>query len=160
MRTNPAVPLLTLASLVFSAATLGAQSPSNRGSAPVPGPQAVPRSDWDRDGDRDRGRYDDRTRYDDRYRRPAPIFRFDLAFRAGFTDGYEAGYDDARRRHRFDPFGEGRYRSANRGYDRRYGPKDVWRERYRSGFRRGYEDGFDDVYRRMRYNDRPYWWPF
>ena len=142
MRINPAIPLLTVATLALSAATLGAQSPSNRGSASVRGPQ------------------DDRGRYDDRYRRPASIFRVDPAFRIGFSDGYEAGYHDARRRHRFDPFGEGRYRSATRGYDRRYGPREVWRDRYRVGFRRGYEDGFDAAYRRMRYHDRPYWRPF
>jgi hypothetical protein len=160
MRINPAVPLLTITTLALSATTLGAQAPRDRGPAPAPSTQAVPRGD--RDGDRgrydERGRNDERRRYDERDRRGAPFFRVDVAFRTGFTDGYDAGFTDARRRHRFDPFDEGRYRSANRGYDRRYGSKDVWRVRYRDGFRRGYEDAFDDVYRQLRHNDRPWWW--
>lgn len=140
---SAAVPLLTLAALVVSATTLVAQSrdPRDRRTAQ---PQAVPRGDQDRNG---RGRYDDR--YDERYRRPTQ--RMDLAFGTGLNDGYEEGYEDGEKRHRFEPTREGRYKSANRGYDRRYGPKELWQARYRDGFRRGYEDGFDDA---RRYNSR------
>ena len=143
-------------------ASLSAQAPRNPQAVPrtqaPPRAQAPPRDTRDRDG-----RYDDRNgngrddRYDDRSRYGAPNFRYDPAFRTGLSDGYDAGYEDSQRRHRFDPYGEGRYKSANRGYDKRYGSKDLWRSRYRDGFQRGYEDGFDAAGRYTRSNDRPWW---
>lgn len=87
--------------------------------------------------------------------------RTDLAFRSGFTDGYEAGLKDARDRRRFDPIGEGRYRDGDRGYNRNYGSRDFYKIRYREGFREGYEHGYDDGFRYGRnYNGRPSWWPW
>ena len=162
MRAISVVPLLTLAAVLLTATTLGAQARPDRR---VP-PQAVPRGEGDRYG---RGGYDDRN--DERYRRGSQ--RMDLAFGTGLNDGYEEGYEDGEKRHRFEPTREGRYRSANRGYDRRYGSKEQWQARYRDGFRRGYEDGFNDA-RRYNYRtgdrpngwlsrtpDRPWsWWPF
>lgn len=70
--------------------------------------------------------------------------RFDRGFDTGVNDGYEAGLNDARRAHRYDPVSEGRYRSADRGYERWYGPKDAYRNSYRTGFRQGYERGYQD----------------
>ncbi len=87
--------------------------------------------------------------------------RTDFAFRTGFTDGYEAGLRDARRRDRFDPIGEGRYRSGDHGYNRNYGSRDFYRLRYREAFREGYEYGFNDGLRYDRqYSGRPSWWPW
>lgn len=71
--------------------------------------------------------------------------RFDPAARQGFDDGYAAGLDDGRDRRRFDPIAESRYRSGDRGYERGYGSRDLYKANYREGFRRGYEDGFQDA---------------
>jgi hypothetical protein len=148
MRAITAVPLLTLAGLALIVSPVGAQAPRDRG----PAPQAVPRGEWDRYG---------RDRDDDRYERYPRSYRLDLAFGTGLNDGYEAGFEDGRRRHRFEPTREGRYRSANRGYDRRYGPRELWQARYRDGFRRGYDDGYNDGRRYYyRTHGRPGWWPF
>lgn len=73
--------------------------------------------------------------------------RFDAAVRQGRSDGYEAGLDDARDGRRFDPIGERRYRSADRGYDRSYGNREFYKTNYRSGFRSGYEEGYRDATR-------------
>ncbi len=95
--------------------------------------------------------------------------RTDLAFRTGFTDGYEAGLRDGRDRDRFDPIGEGRYRSGDHGYNRNYGSRDFYRVRFREGFLEGYEHGFNDGWRYdARYDGRdgarttmrPGWWPW
>jgi hypothetical protein len=72
------------------------------------------------------------------------VFRDDPARHLGFTDGYEAGFDDGRDGRRFDPVAERRYRSGDRGYEREYGPRDLWAVRYRDGFRDGYERGYND----------------
>jgi hypothetical protein len=91
---------------------------------------------------------------DGRYGYPAPArgaiapgarrggYAYDPAFDQGYTDGYEAGLKDARDRRAFDPISEGRYRDGDRGYERSYGSKDVYKANYRSAFRRGYEDGY------------------
>jgi len=73
--------------------------------------------------------------------------RYDPAFQTGATDGYEAGLKDAQSRRRFDPISEGRYRSADRGYKRAYGSKDLYKAHYREGFRAGYEEGYRDAAR-------------
>ena len=75
----------------------------------------------------------------------------DAAYQTGFTDGYEAGLDDGRDRRRFDPVGEGRYRSGDRGYNGNYGSRDAYKYRYREAFRDGYEDGYTDG---QRYDSR------
>jgi hypothetical protein len=70
--------------------------------------------------------------------------RIDVARQQGYSDGYEAGLDDGRDNRRFDPVGERRYRSADRGYERHYGDKDYYKANYRTGFRSGYEAGYRD----------------
>ncbi len=70
--------------------------------------------------------------------------RGDLAFDYGYNDGYEEGLNDGRKRHRNDPLAESRYRSANHGYDRYYGPVESYRLSYRAAFTQGYERGFTD----------------
>jgi hypothetical protein len=66
----------------------------------------------------------------------------DPAFRNGYADGYTAGLNDGRRRHRDAPFASGRFRSADHNYRREYGPRDAYRFNYRDGFREGYERGY------------------
>lgn len=68
----------------------------------------------------------------------------DPAFQNGYADGYQAGFDDARARRRADPVGHRRYRSGDRGYDRRWGPRDDYARRYRDGFIQGYRAGYAD----------------
>lgn len=119
------------------------------------------------------GRYDDRYGSNGRYGGPPPWangrgrggYQYtDIAFRNGFTDGYDEGVKDAERRDRFNPTDEGRYRSADHGYNNRYGSRDAYRQRYREGFREGYERGFEDGRRydsrNNRYDGRPWWWPW
>ena len=66
-------------------------------------------------------------------------------FEQGFRDGRSLGWNDCDDEKRFDPTRHGRYRSADRGYERRYGDKDDYRETYRDGFRAGYAEGYRGV---------------
>jgi hypothetical protein len=82
-------------------------------------------------------------------RRPGPAWHngragapFDVAHQQGHSDGYEAGFDDARDRRRFEPVAERRYRAADRGYNKTYGPRDRYAVNYRTGFLVGYESGY------------------
>jgi len=88
----------------------------------------------------DRGGYGPVTRGPGRV-----VGRVDVAVQQGYSDGYEAGVNDARGRRQFDPIGERRYRSADRGYNRSYGPKEAYKANYRSGFVNGYEEGYRTV---------------
>jgi hypothetical protein len=86
------------------------------------------------------------------------------AFARGFDDGYREGLDDARDGDRYDPVREGRYRRGDRGYDRRYGPREFYKRDYREGFLAGYDRAFRQVasyYRRPGHGPRPAypsWW--
>jgi hypothetical protein len=82
-----------------------------------------------------------------RYGAPGLGQRADLALDYGFADGFSAGVEDARRQRDYDPFGEGRYRSADRGYERWYGLREAYRVNYRNAFRRGYDEGYREVLR-------------
>jgi hypothetical protein len=73
----------------------------------------------------------------------------DVAYERGFEDGYDRGRRAARSNDRFDPRRERWYRSADRGYNRRYGSENRYRQSYRDAFVRGYEQG----YREGRYRD-------
>jgi len=83
----------------------------------------------------------------------------DQALERGYNDGYEAGLKDGRRGDRPDPIGEGRYRSADRGYNRSYGTREAYKNRYRTAFRQGYEQGYADA-RRYDRRDRSGWGVF
>ena len=85
----------------------------------------------------DQGRYDsrrdDRDRYDNRYpgryeqRYPYGNSRngaMTVPYQNGYRDGLEKGREDAGDRDSFDPVRHSRYRSADHGYNSRYGPKD------------------------------------
>lgn len=78
------------------------------------------------------------------------------ALQAGYEDGYREGVEDGRDGDRYDPIGQKQYRRAKRGYDRRYGPEDHYRQRYRDGFRQGYDRG----YREGSYASRRYYRPW
>jgi hypothetical protein len=65
----------------------------------------------------------------------------------GWRDGYEQGRSDGRDRDRYDPVRASRYRSGDRGYDRRDGTLSDYKREYRAAFQRGYDRG----YRESRY---------
>src|SRR5947209_800965 len=64
------------------------------------------------------------------------------AYDAGYRDGFDAGRSDAGHRERYDPVRSSRYRSADRDYDRRWGPRDEYARAYRAAFERGYAEGY------------------
>ena len=68
----------------------------------------------------------------------------DRAADNGYQDGYKEGLNDGRHNHRNDPVAESRYRGGDHGYERWYGPREVYRVRYREAFRDGYERGYRD----------------
>jgi flagellar biosynthesis/type III secretory pathway protein FliH len=88
----------------------------------------------------------------------------DYASQTGYTDGYEAGLNDGRARHQFDPVGESRYRSGDHGYKSSYGSRDSYKNQYRDSFRDGYQSGYEDGRRydngNTRSDGRPSWWPW
>lgn len=94
-------------------------------------PRAIPRRSPSRDPDRDRN---ERGEYD--YER--------VPFDNGYKDGYDKGREDVTRNISYDPARHRWYRSADRGYSRRYGSRDEYANVYRDGFRAGYEDGYRD----------------
>ena len=122
--------------------------------------RAVPRRDPsrypypDRYPSRDQYPYpDQRYPYPDRY--PGDRGRYGyghVAFDNGYKDGYEKGREDARDRDSYDPVRHRRYRSADRGYNRRHGSsREEYKDVYREGFRAGYEEGYrDSAYERNR----------
>ena len=75
------------------------------------------------------------------------------AFEQGFRDGRSQGWDDRDDEKRFDPTRHDRYRSADRGYERRDGDKDDYRDGYRDGFRAGYAEGYRGVMATRRERD-------
>ena len=64
------------------------------------------------------------------------------AYDNGFRDGLEKGREDVRDNDSFDPVRHSRYRSADRGYESRYGTKDQYKLAYRDGFEAGYGQGY------------------
>jgi hypothetical protein len=80
--------------------------------------------------------------------RPAPSQ--EPASARGYADGYKRGLKDGRDRDRYDPVGDGAYKSGEPGYYRDYGPREAYRNNYRSGFRQGYENGYRDGSRGRR----------
>ena len=101
-----------------------------------------PRYD-DRYGNRDRDRNGRDDRYDDRYGGGYRSSVNTAAYQNGYRDGLEKGREDARDRDSFDPVRHSRYRSADHGYNSRYGSKDAYKQVYRDGFEQGYREGYD-----------------
>ena len=73
---------------------------------------------------------------------------YSAAFDNGYRDGLEKGREDRGDNDSFDPVRHSRYRSADRGYESRYGTKEQYKLAYRDGFEAGYEQGFG---RNVRY---------
>jgi hypothetical protein len=65
------------------------------------------------------------------------------AYDNGYHEGVIAGERDARARRGFDYGRERSYKSADRGYDRRFGARGQYRQAYRRGFQIGYRDGYE-----------------
>lgn len=81
---------------------------------------------------------------DSRYQSRYPTRVNSAAYENGYRDGLEKGRADAKDRDSFDPVRHSRYRSADHGYDKRYGSKDDYKLVYRDGFEAGYRDGYTD----------------
>ena len=64
------------------------------------------------------------------------------AYENGFREGLIAGERAARSRRTLDYHRERVYRDADRGYDRRFGPRGQYRQAFRSGFEQGFRDGY------------------
>jgi hypothetical protein len=90
---------------------------------------------------------------DSRYAERRPAFRTP-AFEQGFRDGRSQGWNDRDDDKRYDPTRDDRYRSADRGYERRDGDRDAYRREYRDGFRAGYAEGYRGVMATRRDRDQ------
>ena len=63
-----------------------------------------------------------------------------VAYRAGYQDGADKAREDVRDGDQYDPARHGWYKSANRGYDGRYGSREQYAAEYRDGFLAGYRE--------------------
>jgi hypothetical protein len=87
---------------------------------------------------------------DGRVRFPGAGYPYDdpsrsVPYEQGYRDGRDKGHDDRSDDKRYDPTRHGRYKDADRGYEKRYGEKDDYRVIYREGFRAGYAEGYRGV---------------
>jgi hypothetical protein len=64
------------------------------------------------------------------------------AYESGFRDGLQRGREDVSRRNSYDLNRHGWYRSADRGYDNRYGSRNDYERWYREGFEAGYSQSY------------------
>ena len=95
-----------------------------------------------------------------RYPNSGGTYRYSsAAFDNGYNDGLDKGREDGRDRDSYDPNRHSRYRSADHGYDKRYGSKDQYKEVYRDGFRAGYNDAYRQFNTR-RGSSSNFPWPF
>jgi hypothetical protein len=67
---------------------------------------------------------------------------YNAAYDNGYRDGLEKGREDRGDNDSFDPVRHSRYRSADRGYESRYGTREQYKLAYRDGFEAGYEQGY------------------
>lgn len=65
-----------------------------------------------------------------------------LGYDQGYRDGLDKGLQDYRKGRRPDLRRHGRYKDADHGYKRQYGPKAEYRHAYREGFVSGYREGY------------------
>ena len=112
----------------------------NRNARVIYGDDRYSRSDDGRYRDRDYGVYD-RTYPNDRNRGGGYGYN-SVPFDNGYRDGLEKGREDARDNDSFDPVRHSRYRSADRGYNSRYGTRESYKLAYRDGFEAGYEQAY------------------
>ncbi len=76
---------------------------------------------------------------------PSPVRRAaptSIAFEYGFADGLKAGVEDRRDNDRFKPTDHDAYDDADRGYERRYGERELYKVEFRDGFHAGYTRGY------------------
>jgi hypothetical protein len=73
---------------------------------------------------------------------------YSAAYDNGFRDGLEKGREDRGDNDSFDPVRHSRYRSADRGYNSRYGTREQYKLAYRDGFEAGYSQGYGRYTRR------------
>jgi hypothetical protein len=66
-------------------------------------------------------------------------------YRTGYSDGYMAGYRDSLDSKTKDFASHGEYASADRAYNKAYGPIGEYRNGYKQGFETGYGAGFDKL---------------
>jgi hypothetical protein len=64
------------------------------------------------------------------------------AYETGLRDGLQRGREDASRRNSYDLNRHGWYRSADRGYENRYGSRTDYERWYREGFEAGYSQAY------------------
>jgi hypothetical protein len=64
------------------------------------------------------------------------------AFDNGYRDGLAKGREDRGDNDSFDPVRHSWYRSADRGYNSRYGTKEQYKLAYRDGFEAGYQQAY------------------
>jgi hypothetical protein len=64
------------------------------------------------------------------------------AYETGFRDGLQRGREDASRRNSYDLNRHSWYRSADRGYENRYGSRRDYERWYREGFESGYAQAY------------------
>ena len=118
------------------------RSADDRWSTGRPTGRAVPRTD----------RYPDASPYPgDRLPSQGSV-----AFRQGYEDGVVKGREDTRDGDSFDPARHSWYKSANRGYESRYGSREQYQEQYRDGFL----DGYRAERRGTGSRSGSSWWPF
>jgi hypothetical protein len=90
--------------------------------------------------DRDDWRYRDGGGYNENYDRG--YGDYDAAFDNGYRDGLIMGERDAQRNRAFRPNKNDWYEDADRGYNRAYGDKNLYKHQYREAFERGYSEGY------------------
>ena len=89
------------------------------------------------------GRNDDwRTGRDPRYDSGIYDRARTPAYETGFRDGLQRGREDVSRRNSYDLNRHGWYRSADRGYENRYGSRGDYERWYREGFEAGYSQSY------------------
>ena len=79
-----------------------------------------------------------------------------VAYRNGYQDGIAKAQEDTRDNDAYDPGRHGWYKSANRGYESRYGTREQYAVEYRDGFLEGYREN----YRGRGTTSNTRWWPF
>jgi hypothetical protein len=76
------------------------------------------------------------------------------AYDFGYRAGLQLGEQDGRKGRSFGYERDGTYRSGDRGYNRTFGSRDVFRTEFRRGFAAGYRIAYDRATIRDRRDDR------
>src|SRR5687768_2777575 len=66
-------------------------------------------------------------------------------YELGYREGARQGEQDARRGRDFGLANDRAFRDGDRGYDRRFGSRDAYRDRLRAGFTGGYRDSYERI---------------